>query len=206
MTMKTSRASLSFVPKRPTTKSFAPAGWRSTTTWPTAATSDVAPGSTPASSSETPNAVITAVVPASAAGQSRAVAEEVGSMAADAVSVVVVTRSSSPFDMTVACRPSRFPRRGPSIPPLDDDRHLIRAGQDRVGEDGLERPRSDGDATCENEGVAETRWDLLDVMRDQDDRRRSLGRGERGQVFVQVLASTEIETGARFVEQQQIRV
>ena len=46
-TMSTSRASLSLVPNRPTTKSLAPGGWRSMTTWPTAATSDVAPGQEP---------------------------------------------------------------------------------------------------------------------------------------------------------------
>ena len=43
-TMRSSSASLSLVPKRATTKSLAPGGWRSMTTWPTAATSDVAPG------------------------------------------------------------------------------------------------------------------------------------------------------------------
>ena len=77
-TMSTSRASLSFVPKRLTTMSFAPGGWRSMTTWPTAATSEVAPGRRPASSSETPSADATARIPASAAGQSRRAVVAVG--------------------------------------------------------------------------------------------------------------------------------
>ena len=70
-TMNSSRASLSFVPNRATTKSLAPGGWRSMTTWPTAATSDVAPASRPASSSETPSAAAVATIPATGAAQSR---------------------------------------------------------------------------------------------------------------------------------------
>ena len=58
---------MSFVPKRATTKSFAPGGWRSMTTWPTAATSEVAPGRIPAISSDTPSAVSVATAPAIAA-------------------------------------------------------------------------------------------------------------------------------------------
>ena len=68
-TMNSSSASLSLVPNRPTTKSLAPGGWWSTTTCPIAATSDVAPGRSPARSSETPRAVAVAARPASAASR-----------------------------------------------------------------------------------------------------------------------------------------
>ena len=66
-TMTISRASLSLVPNRPTTNSLAPGGWMSMTTWPTAATSEVAPGSRPARSSEVPRAAATATAPPTAA-------------------------------------------------------------------------------------------------------------------------------------------
>ncbi len=51
--MKTLRASLSFVPKRLTTKSLAPGGWRSMARVPIAMTSEGAPGIRPAMSSLT---------------------------------------------------------------------------------------------------------------------------------------------------------
>ncbi len=66
-TTTTSSASLSLVPNRATTKSLAPGGWRSITTWPTAATSDAAPGSSPAISSEMPRARPAETAPAAAA-------------------------------------------------------------------------------------------------------------------------------------------
>jgi hypothetical protein len=62
-----SRASLSFVPKRATTRSLAPGGCRSMTTCPTAATNDVAPGRNAASSSDTPSDTKAATAPTSAA-------------------------------------------------------------------------------------------------------------------------------------------
>ena len=77
--------------------SFAPGGWRSMTTWPTAATSDVAPGRSPASSSETPSAVATATIPASAAGQSRSGGRGGRQGRADEVPVAVLTGASSPL-------------------------------------------------------------------------------------------------------------
>ena len=68
-TITTSSASLSFVPKRLTTKSFAPGGWWSMIHWPIAATREVAPGRIPAISSETPRAAATETIPASAGRQ-----------------------------------------------------------------------------------------------------------------------------------------
>ncbi len=73
------------------------------TTWPTAATRDVAPGRNPASSSETPSAVATATIPATAAGQSRWVLADVRVVLVE-VPVTVLTGTSSRFGVTFACR------------------------------------------------------------------------------------------------------
>ena len=65
------RASLSFVPTNDTTKSLAPAGWRSITRLPTATTSDGAPAINPATISATAIATATAVAPATKNGHRR---------------------------------------------------------------------------------------------------------------------------------------
>ena len=139
------------------------------TYWPTAATSDVAPGRMPASSSDTPRAVATARIPASAAGQSRRVVVAVGRVGAE-VFVAVLTEPSSPFDVTFACRGSRvgggarLARPGAPVAPLDGDRHLVGAREQLVGEDRLDRAGGDDAPVCEQQGVAEPGRDLLDVM------------------------------------------
>ena len=107
-TMSTSSASLSLVPKSPTTTSLAPGGWRSMTTWPTDATSEVAPDNSPASSSETPSAVAVATTPATAAGQSWP-AWRVDTRAAGDALDGVLTAASWAFDVTFACRASAVP-------------------------------------------------------------------------------------------------
>ena len=61
-------AGLSFVPNRDTTTSFAPGGWRSIASAPTATTSDGAPNS-PATSSEAAKAMTPAAAPARAGAQ-----------------------------------------------------------------------------------------------------------------------------------------
>ena len=63
------RASLSLVPKRATTRSFAPAGWRAMTRSPTATTRDGASATRPANSSPAATAATPAAAPASAAAQ-----------------------------------------------------------------------------------------------------------------------------------------
>ena len=62
------RASLSFVPTNDTTKSLAPAGWRSITRLPTATTSEGAPAINPAAISATAIATATATAPATKNG------------------------------------------------------------------------------------------------------------------------------------------
>ena len=70
MTMISS-ASLSLVPNRATTKSFAPGGWRSMIVWPTAAISDDPGDSTPEISSLTPSATAAPISPANAPDPAR---------------------------------------------------------------------------------------------------------------------------------------
>ncbi len=106
-TTTTSRASLSLVPNRATTKSLAPGGWRSMTCWPTAATSEVAPGSNAATSSEMPRARPAAATPAAAA-RTRFAARRAG-MPGCSVDAEVLTASWCTSPVTFACRrPGRF--------------------------------------------------------------------------------------------------
>src|SRR5438552_580496 len=205
-TMSTSSASLSFVPKSPTTTSLAPGGWRSMTTWPTDATSDVAPDSNPASSSETPSAVAVATTPATAAGQSRPAWRVVARAARDVVDEVL-TAASWAFDMTFACRGSAVPfvavvHAGPdaSRASLDDDRQAECPAEDVGAQDVVERAGRDELPIGQHERVREPGRDLLDMVRDEHDRRRSRLPGEGGEVVDESLAGAEIEARRRLVE------
>ena len=93
-TIRISSASLSFVPKSDTTKSFAPGGWWSMTQPPTVATRDCAPSSA-ATSSEAPRAARTATTPATASRVRVRGRGGTGASAAAALTVVVLTASSS---------------------------------------------------------------------------------------------------------------
>ena len=103
-TTNSSRASLSFVPNSVTTTSLAPGGWRSITTWPTAATSDVAPGRIPAISSDSPRAARVATAPAMPARASGWIASEPGVVVVVAVLVEVVICASCIVTVTFACQ------------------------------------------------------------------------------------------------------
>ena len=156
------------------------------TTWPTAATSDVAPGSSPASSSETPSAAAVATTPATAAGQSRP-AWRVGRRG----------RLRDAFDggahgciIGVRCdiRVSRVSGSASSLRP-SAPRPVRRAARRRsagrmpgsglVAQDVVERPGRDDLPVGQHERVREPGRDLLDVVRDEHDGRRSRLAGER---------------------------
>src|SRR5262245_13217431 len=229
MTMRISSASLSFVPNSETTKSFAPGGWRSTTTWPMDEMSEVAPGSSPPSSSEVPSAAAVATTPAIAAAASpdsvrRAVPAAGGTPAAEVVEVL--TRSSSGLPVTFAChgppvrggRPARYRSAGVGLPvrgharpsaavaSLDADGQPESAAQDVVAQHGVERAGGDRGAVGQDQPVREPGRDLFDVMRDEDDRRGPGARGEGREVADERLARAQVEAGGRLVEQEQVRV
>ena len=136
-TTTTSRATLSFVPNSATTRSLAPAGCRSMTTWPTAATSEVAPGNSAAINSDTPRATAAAATPAAAAS-TRDVVER-AETAGPSVDAEVLTASWCTGLVTFACRaPPRspvasHPGRPPAVVALDGERHRerLRSGRRR---------------------------------------------------------------------------
>ncbi len=171
-TMNSSRASLSLVPNRVTTKSFAPGGWRSMTTWPTAATSDVAPGQEPGQQLGDAERGRDGHDPRD---RGRPVA--IGCVADVRVGLVevpvaVLTGASSRVrcDIRVsrvsgsALVARRHPRPGPPIAPLDGDRQPERAAQDVVAQDGLQRTGRDRDPSASTSAWREPGRDLLDVM------------------------------------------
>src|SRR4051794_15764936 len=202
-TMNSSRASLSLVPNRLTTKSLAPGGWRSMMTWPTAAISEVAPGSTPASSSEAPSATPVATSPAIAARASRP--DETDRVVAGAGEdvVVVLTRPSSAVGVTFACR---HPSPCPPVTPIDLDRQAEGTAQDLGRDHVAQRTGRDGRAIGQDQRMGETGRDLLDVMRNEDDRRRAGSCREIGQVRDEALAGAEVKAGGRLIEQEELRV
>ena len=215
-TMNSSKASLSLVPKSETTKSLAPGGWRSMTACPTAATSDVAPGRTPASSSEMPSAAAVATTPAIAAVPSTRLAARAGCGPSRDVRAALLTEPSSRLGVTFACRRSArgLPRRRAASSGPTPGHRAVRSGSAaRRRGSGPRRtgPSSSGPAAttwpaAEHERVAEPGRDLLDVVRDQHDRARTGSGGQPGQVGEQRLARPEIEAGGRLVEEQQVRV
>src|SRR6476646_5708716 len=193
-TISTSSASLSLVPKSPTTTSLAPGGWRSMTTWPTDATSDVAPDNSPASSSETPSAVAVATIPATGAGASRSAWVAYPRAAGDALEEVL-TAASWAFDVTFACRASAVPlatrvhaRPGPSRASLDDDRQPERPAEDVGAQDVVKRTGRHGLPVGQHERVRKPGWDLLDVVGHEHDGRRPTLTGESGAVVDEALA------------------
>src|SRR4051794_31443571 len=202
-TMNSSRASLSLVPNRLTTKSLAPGGWRSMMTWPTAAISEVAPGSTPASSSETPSATAVATSPAIAARASRPDETDTVVAGAGDVLVVVLMRPSSAVGVTFACR---HPSPCPAVTSIDLDRQTEGAAQD-LGRDHVgQRTGRDGRAIGQDQCVGEAGRDLLDVMRDEDE-----GGGARphrgiGGVGDEALGGAEVEARGRLIEQEELGV
>src|SRR3954451_8621753 len=166
-TMNSSRASLSLVPNRLTTTSLAPGGCRSMMTWPTAAISEVAPGSTPASSSDTPSATAVATSPEIAARTSGPGKTDAVVAGARDDLAVVLTCPSSALGVTFACR---HPRPHPTVVSSHLDRQTEGAAQDVTRDDVTNATSRDGDAIGEDHGVGETGRDLLDMMGDEDDR------------------------------------
>ncbi len=122
-TMNNSRASLSFVPNQATTTSLAPGGWRSMATCPTPATSEVPPGSSPASSSEAPSAPAAAATPASGYASRRRRDSGVGLAAA----AVVVTGAIIGYACDIPVS-GTHPRPRPTVAMLDRDRAARRRG------------------------------------------------------------------------------
>ena len=136
-TMKSSSASLSLVPNRATTRSFAPAGWRSMTTCPTAATSEVAPGNSPASSSERPSAAADGDDPCDGSASVRPESQGTrtrgrGRGSGRAHAGIIVARCD---DSRVASAP-RLAR-----PAVHDDRQAERPAQDVAAQDGVDAVR-----------------------------------------------------------------
>ena len=68
------------------------------------------------------------------------------------------------------------------------------------------RPGRHDPAGREHQGVVEARRDLLEVVRDEDDRGRSPLGGQCGQVGEQGLAGREVQAGRRLIEQEQVGV
>src|SRR3954452_24559570 len=166
-TMNSSKASLSLVPNRLTTTSLAPGGCRSMMTWPTAATSEVAPGSTPARSSETPSATAVATSPEMAARTSGpGETDTVGAGAREDLAVVL-TCPSSAVGVTFACR---HPGPHPAVVSSHLDRQTEGAAEDVAPDHVSQRTCCDCGAIGEDHGVGETWRDLLDMMGDEDDR------------------------------------
>ena len=100
----------------------------------------------------------------------------------------------------------RHPRPGPAVAAIDLDRQAEGAAQD-VRRDHLgQGTRRDREAPGHHQGVGESRRDLLDVMRDEDDGRWSRPRGEIGEVGDEGLAGAEVEAGRRLVEQEKVGV
>ena len=69
-----------------------------------------------------------------------------------------------------------------------------------------QRPGGHDPARREHERVGEPGRDLLEVVRDEDDRRGSWCRREPGEVREQRLARAEVEAGRGLVEEQEVRV
>ena len=201
----TSRASLSFVPNRATTKSLAPGGWRSMTTWPMAATSDVAPASRPASSSETPSAAAVATPGDAAPPESRPRTSSSGRRARWAVLAVVLTGRiiAAPCDVRV----SGIRAHAPPVAALDGDRQPERrgSGRRRAGRprSARRRPparrparaRARSPAGSPRRGGRRGRWPPA-----------GLARPARARSREQRLAGAEVQAGRRLVEEQQVRV
>src|SRR4051794_3727609 len=162
-TMNSSKASLSLVPNRLTTTSLAPGGCRSMMTWPTAAISEVAPGSTPASSSEMPSATAVATSPEIAARTSGPGETDTVVAGAREDLAVVLTCPSSALGVTFACR---HPRPRPAVATSDLDRQTKGAAEDVTRDDVSQRTCGDCRAIGEDHGVGETGRDLLDMMGD----------------------------------------
>ncbi len=70
----------------------------------------------------------------------------------------------------------------------------------------LDRPGVDHAPLTQQERVGEARRDLLDVVGDQDGRRRVGVEGEHGQGRDEVLTTAEVQPGGRLVEQQELGV
>src|SRR6478609_890754 len=202
-TMNSSKASLSLVPNRLTMASLAPGGWWSMMTWPTAATSEVAPGSTPASSSETPSATAVATSPATGARQSRPEETDAGRAGAREDRAVVLTRPSSAVGVTFACR---HPGPRSTVAAIDLDGQAEGPAHDVGGDHVRQRTGRDRDPVGHHQGVREAGRDLLDVMRDEHDGRRPRLPGESGEVGDEGLAGAQVEAGRRLVEQEEVRV
>ena len=67
-------------------------------------------------------------------------------------------------------------RPGPAVASLDEQRHPVRLREDRARQDALGRPGRDDPPGREHEGVVEAGRDLLEVVRDEHDRRPVAGR------------------------------
>ena len=157
------------------------------TTWPTDATSDVAPGSRPASSSETPSAVAVATIPAMAAlviatqrglgrpgrvGRVAVVVTVTGASSCLGADIRTTTAhrfagrvAASAPDMRAHARPSR------RSTVIGTPNARLRTSSRRtvsIGPAATARPSARTSA-CEKPGR-----DLLDVVRDEDDRRRAV--------------------------------
>ena len=178
-TTTTSRASLSFVPNRATTKSLAPGGWRSMTTWPTAATSDVAPGRRPAMSSDTPEGD----GGGDRAGQRRAAAGHAWRTGLDMEGRARRRGHRGawcPVSMTFACHASVRRARAVHRPSRDSTARSQTEGRgQQVGaEDLVDRPGAGDRAVAQHEDVIEaggisSRWWVTRTM--------AVGRAVRGE-------------------------
>ncbi len=67
-------------------------------------------------------------------------------------------------------------------------------------------PGRDDLPVAQHERVREPGWDLLDMVGDEHDGRRSWLAGEDGQVVDETLAGAQVEARRRLVEEQQVRV
>ena len=80
----------------------------------------------------------------------------------------------------------------------------VRPRQDVAGQGRADRPRGQHPTLGQDEGVAEQRRDLLDVMGHQGDRGQGRIRGEGLDPSDQRLPGAEVETRRRLVEQDEL--
>ena len=215
-TITTSSASLSFVPNRLTTKSFAPGGWWSMIHWPIAATREVAPGRRPAISSETPRAAATATIPASA------VASPAGPGGGG------IRRRGGAAASTGGCRPAKivagYRSCRPHVGPADDD--PVSSGSARSSGPRSSRPRAavrmprTGPRPAGPRRSARrpprgpragrargrTRRDLLEVVGDEHDRPRPVSAASRPRSRSSSSRAARSRLRRRLVEEEQVRV
>ena len=204
-TTTTSRASLSFVPNRATTKSLAPGGCRSMTTL------------------------------ADRRDEGRGARQEAGDQLGDAEGHGGGDRAGqrrqpglvADRGLDMEGRARRRGHEAHGAPVVDDvrvsghvprrRRSIVRHGAstarsrpNAADSTSSRRTSSIGPASAtapsrQHEDVIEAERDLLEVVGDEDDRRRSCLRGECRQVAEQEFAGREVQAGRRLVEEQDLR-